>query len=159
MKNGTLRGLMISSATHQYEGMVVGATPDGRLAGTPVSNGMSPSNAMEKNGLTAALISGATTASIPLGDGSSFNITFNPSLLKGDEQLDKFTSMVEGYLSLGGRQLNPNPVSIETLVDAQKNPGNYPELQVKVSGYSARFIDIHKSLQDDIIKRTGFEAC
>ncbi|MBA3027258.1 MAG: hypothetical protein FP816_00360 [Desulfobacteraceae bacterium] len=159
IKDGTLRGLMISSATHQYEGMVVGATPDGRLAGTPVSNGMSPSNAMEKNGLTAALISGATTASIPLGDGSSFNITFNPSLLQGDEQLDKFTSMVEGYLSLGGRQLNPNPVSIATLVDAQKNPGNYPELQVKVSGYSARFIDIHKSLQDDIIKRTGFEAC
>ena len=159
MKNGTLRGLMISSATHQYEGMVVGATPDGRLAGMPVSNGMSPSNATEKNGLTAALLSGAATASIPLGDGSSFNITFNPSLLQGDERLDKFTSMVEGYLSMGGRQLNPNPVSKETLVDAQKNPQNYPELQVKVSGYSARFIDIHKSLQDDIIRRTGFEAC
>lgn len=159
LKNGTLRGLMISSATHQYEGMVVGATPDGRLAGMPVSNGMSPSNAMEKNGLTAALISGAATASVPLGDGSSFNIMFNPTLIQEDEQLDKFTSMVEAYLTIGGRQLNPNPVSKEILIDAQKHPENYPELQVKVSGYSARFIDIHKSLQDDIIRRTGFESC
>ncbi|MBN1382481.1 MAG: hypothetical protein JXA41_12450 [Deltaproteobacteria bacterium] len=159
MKNGTLRGLMISSATHQYEGMVVGATPDGRLAGMPVSNGMSPSNAMEKNGMTAALLSGATTASVPLGDGSSFNLTFNPTLIQKDEQLEKFTSMVEGYLSMGGRQLQFNPVSKETLIDAQKHPENYPELQVKVSGYSARFIDIHKSLQDDIIRRTDFANC
>jgi len=157
--NGTYRGLMISSGTHATEGKIVGATPDGRLAGTAVSNGMSPGNAREKNGMTAALLSGATASSVPLGDGSSFNITFNPTLLKGDEQLDKFTSMVEGYLAAGGRQVQFNPVSRDTLLDAQKHPDNYPDLQVKVSGYSARFIDVHKTLQDDIINRFNFDEC
>lgn len=159
MPRGTLRGLIISSATQQTEGLYVGATPDGRLARTPVSNGMSPSNGVEKNGMTAAMTSGAFVSSVPLGDGISFNITFNPSLIQKDEQLDKLTASVEGYFAMGGRHVQFNPVSKEILLDAQKHPEKYPELQVKVSGYSARFIDIHKSLQDDIIRRTDFGAC
>jgi len=155
--DGPLRGLMISSGTQMMEGMMVGATPNGRLAGEPVSNGMSPTNAMEKNGLTAALLSGAKASSVPLSDGSVFNVNLNPTIIQRDEQLDKFTSMVEGYLASGGRQVQFNPISKETLLDAQKHPEKYPEMQVKVSGYSARFIDIHKELQDDIIARTGFE--
>ena len=157
--DGPYRGLMISSGTQHIEGMMVGATPDGRLAGTPVSNGMSPSNSMEKNGLTAALLSGAKVSGASLSDGSAFNVSFNPMMIEKDEQLDKFTAVVEGYLASGGRQVQFNPISRETLLDAQKHPENYPDMQVKVSGYSARFIDIQKSLQDDIIARFNHDKC
>jgi formate C-acetyltransferase len=156
---GPYRGLMISSGTQNMEGMLVGATPDGRLAGAAVSNGMSPTNAMEKNGLTAALLSAAKASTVPLSDGSALNVNFNPLMIQKDEQLDKFAAVIEGYLAMGGRQVQFNPISRETLLDAQQHPENYPELQVKVSGYSARFIDIQKNLQDDIIRRTSFESC
>jgi len=156
---GPYRGLMISAGTQQLEGMMVGATPDGRRAGEAVSNGMSPSNQREKNGLTAAMLSGAKASTAPLSDGSSFNVTFNPVMIQKDEQLDKFTAVVDGYLTSGGRQVQFNPISRETLLDAQNHPEKYPEMQVKVAGYSARFIDIEKSLQDDIINRFNFDKC
>mgnify|MGYP001489402811 CR=1 FL=1 len=84
------------------------------------------------------------------------NIRINPSLLETDEGLDKLTSIVEAYLELGGRELQINPVSSETLRDAQAHPEKYPDLSVKVTGYSARFIEIGRSLQNDIITRTVF---
>ncbi|MFW9875507.1 MAG: glycine radical domain-containing protein, partial [Candidatus Thorarchaeota archaeon] len=70
--------------------------------------------------------------------------------------LDKLTSIVEAYLELGGRELQINPISSETLRDAQAHPEKYPDLSVKVTGYSARFIEVGRSLQNDIIARTVF---
>ncbi|MFX1479177.1 MAG: glycine radical domain-containing protein, partial [Promethearchaeota archaeon] len=114
-------------------------------------------NGMEKNGLTMTLNSVAyATAEPHLTNGASFNIRLNPSILQTDEGLDQFSSIVEAYLELGGRELQINPISSETLRDAQAHPENYPDLSVKVTGYSARFIDIAKELQDDIIARTVF---
>ena len=69
---------------------------------------------------------------------------------------NKFASLIEGFFDLGGRQVQFNPMSRETLKDAQKNPKNYPDLMVKVSGYSFRFVDLSKALQNDIIERTEF---
>jgi len=80
----------------------------------------------------------------------------SPGLIKADEGLDKLVSMIEAYFTLGGRHIQFNPVDIDTLRDAQKHPENYPDLIVKVSGYSFRYIDLSKSLQDDIIARTEF---
>ena len=135
-----------------------GATPDGRLAKAAVSNGMSPSNGTERNGMTAALRSGATASIARISDGTSFNIILNPSTIKTDEGLEKLASTIEAYFALGGRQVQFNPVSRATLVDAQEHPGDYPELMVKVSGFSFRFIDLPKSLQDDIVARTEFSS-
>lgn len=151
---GRYRTCLISSLTQTVEGAGCGATPDGRPARAAVSNGMSPSNAMDVNGVTAALRSAASVSGAPFSDGTSFNITLNPSVIRTEEGLDKFASLIEAYFALGGRHVQFNPMSKEMLLDAQVHPENYTELVVKVSGFSERFIDIPKSLQDDIIART-----
>jgi len=156
---GVHRGCFISSMTQDMEGLMCAATPDGRLAGIPVSNGLSPTNGMERNGMTAALCSGAMASIVPMSDGTAFNIKINPSTIKTDEGLEKFASAIEAYFALGGRNVNFNPVSAATLLDAQQHPENYPELQVKVSGFSFRFIDLPRSLQNDVINRTEFSSC
>jgi len=155
--DGTYHNCLISSGTQIMEGKTLGATADGRLLGEPVSNGISPANGTEKNGLTMALRSIAYATAEPLlTNGTTMNIRLNPSILQTDEGLEQFTSIVEAYLEIGGRELQINPISSETLRDAQAHPEKYPELSVKVTGYSARFIEITKELQDDIIARTVF---
>ena len=156
---GPHRGCMISSLTQTLEGRLCGATPDGRRAGMAVSNGMSPTNGMERNGMTAALCSAATASIVQLSDSTSFNINLNPLAIRTDEGLEKLASSIEAYFAMGGRQLQFNPVSRAMLLDAQEHPGSYPELMVKVSGFSFRFIDLPKSLQDDIVARTEFSSC
>jgi formate C-acetyltransferase len=140
------------------EGFVCGATPDGRLAKQPVSNGISPANGTDVNGMTASLKSVADASQPSLSDGTGCNMNINPQSIKSAEGLDKFVSLLEAYFALGGRQIQFNPISAAALKDAQKNPADYPGLMVKVSGYSYRFVDLSKVLQDDIIARTEF-AC
>jgi len=155
--DGIYHNCLVSAGTQIMEGALLGATPDGRLKGEPVANGISPANGTEKNGLTMALRSVAyATAEPHLTNGASMNIRINPHLIQTDEGLEHLTSIVETYLELGGRELQINPISSETLIDAQAHPENYPDLSVKVTGYSARFIDLTKELQDDIIARTVF---
>ena len=155
--DGIYHNCLVSAGTQIMEGKLLGATPDGRLKGEPVANGISPANGTEKNGVTMALRSVAyATAEPHLTNGASMNIRINPHLIQTDEGLEHLTSIVEAYLELGGRELQINPISSETLIDAQAHPENYPDLSVKVTGYSARFIDLTKELQDDIIARTVF---
>ena len=156
---GTYRGLLISAGGQVAAGMMLGATPDGRLAGEPVSNGMSPTNGMDIDGMTAAMHSAAMVSKrASLSGGTSFNMNLNPMTLKTDEGVDKMASLLEGYIELGGRQIQFNPMSKETLRDAQKNPRDHLDLMVKVSGYSYRFIDLTKDLQNDILNRTEFDV-
>jgi pyruvate formate-lyase/glycerol dehydratase family glycyl radical enzyme len=153
---GYYRPLMISAGTQDTEGFLCGASPDGRLAKTAVANGMSPANGTELNGATAALHSVSKACKACFSCGTTFNMNLSPGLIKTDEGLDKFASMLEAYFVLGGRQIQINPVDVNSLKDAQIHPENYADLTVKVSGYSFRFIDLSKSLQDDIIARTQF---
>ena len=153
---GVHRACLISALSQDVEGLLCGATPDGRLSGVVVSNGMSPANGTDVQGMTAVLRSGAAVSTVPIADGTSINITMNPAAIKSDENLEKFVSMLKAYFALGGRQVQFNPISRAALMDAQVHPENYSELNIKVSGFSMRFIDIPKSLQDDIIARTEF---
>jgi len=154
---GIYRPCLVSSGLNILEGRMLGATPDGRLSGEAVSNGISPANGTEKNGLTMTLRSVAfATRDALLTDGATMNVRITPSLIETDDGVDKLTSIVEAYLELGGRELQINPISSETLKDAQAHPEKYPDLSVKVTGYSARFIEVGRSLQNDIIARTVF---
>ena len=156
---GTYRALLISAFSSQVaEGRMLGATPDGRLQGQAVSNGISPANGTELNGMTAALHSGVAASGAHLSSGTAFNMTLNPMTIRTDEGAEKLASLVEGYFALGGRQVQFNPMGRDTLKDAQEHPENYPDLMVKVSGYSFRFIDLSRALQNDIIARTEFDV-
>ncbi len=157
MDGGTYRGLMISAGGQVLAGHALGATPDGRLAREAVANGMSPANGTDIMGMTAAFHSAAQACLAKLSGGTALNMNLNPLTLKTDENIEKFAALIEGYFEMGGRQVQFNPMGRETLLDAQKNPGDYPDLMVKVSGYSYRFVDLSKALQDDIIARTEFD--
>lgn len=157
-RGGYYRPGIFSYGVHVVDGLYLGATPDGRLAGEPVSNGISPVNGSERKGPTAVLRSAAEAASPPLSDGTALNMRLSPGLLKTDESVEKLASLVRGYFAMGGRHVQFNVVDTETLRDAQANPEKYPDLVVRVSGYCAYFTDLGRSIQDDIIARTSFES-
>ena len=135
-------------------GAQTGATPDGRLAYTPIADGVSPGAGRDVTGPTAAANSVSKIDHGIASNGTLYNMKFHPSALKGDEGLQNFVSLVRGYFDRKGMHVQFNVVSRETLEDAQKHPENYKNLVVRVAGYSALFTTLSRSLQDDIINRT-----
>ncbi len=135
-------------------GAQTGATPDGRLAGTPVADGVSPAAGRDTNGPTASCNSVARLDHFIASNGTLFNMKFHPSALKGQSGLESFVALVCGYFEQKGMHMQFNVVSRETLLEAQKNPEKYKSLVVRVAGYSALFTTLSRSLQDDIINRT-----
>lgn len=135
-------------------GAQTGATPDGRLAHTPVADGVSPSAGKDVNGPTAAANSVSKLDHYIASNGTLFNQKFHPSALNGREGLENFVALIRSYFDQKGSHMQFNVVSRETLLDAQKNPEQYKHLVVRVAGYSALFTTLSKSLQDDIINRT-----
>ena len=135
-------------------GEQTGATPDGRLAHTPVADGVSPSAGKDISGPTASANSVSKLDHYIASNGTLFNMKFHPSALAGKSGLEGFVALVRGYFDQKGSHMQFNVVSRETLRDAQKNPDKYRSLVVRVAGYSALFTTLSKSLQDDIINRT-----
>ena len=135
-------------------GAQTGATPDGRLAHTPVADGVSPSSGKDVNGPTASANSVSRIDHFIASNGTLFNMKFHPSALKGRTGLENFVALVRAYFDQKGMHMQFNVVSRETLKDAQAHPENYKNLVVRVAGYSALFTTLSKSLQDDIINRT-----
>ena len=135
-------------------GAQTGATPDGRLAGQPIADGVSPMAGRDTHGPTAAANSVAKLDHGIASNGTLFNQKFHPSALSGREGLEKFVAFIQGYFDQKGSHIQFNVVSRETLLDAQAHPENYKTLVVRVAGYSALFTGLSRSLQDDIINRT-----
>lgn len=135
-------------------GRQTGATPDGRLAGTPIADGVGPMSGRDTKGPTATANSVARLDHFIASNGTLFNQKFHPSALKGQSGLLNFAALVRGYFDRKGMHAQYNVVSRETLLDAQKNPDKYRTLVVRVAGYSALFTTLSRSLQDDIINRT-----
>ncbi len=135
-------------------GAQTGATPDGRLAHTPVADGVSPSAGKDVHGPTAAANSVSRLDHAIASNGTLFNQKFHPTALSGENGLDNFISLIRTYFDQKGSHMQFNVVDRETLLDAQRNPDKYKHLVVRVAGYSALFTTLSKSLQDDIIRRT-----
>ena len=135
-------------------GAQTGATPDGRLAHTPVADGVSPSAGKDVHGPTASANSVSRLDHYIASNGTLFNMKFHPSALAGRNGLENFTALIRAYFDQKGSHMQFNVVSRETLLDAQKNPEKYKSLVVRVAGYSALFTTLSRSLQDDIIRRT-----
>lgn len=135
-------------------GAQTGATPDGRLANTPIADGVGPAAGRDVKGPTATVNSVAKLDHGIASNGTLFNQKFHPSALSGIAGLQKFVALIRGFFDQKGMHMQFNVVSRETLLDAQANPENYKSLVVRVAGYSALFTTLSKSLQDDIIART-----
>ena len=135
-------------------GAQTGATPDGRLAYTPIADGVGPVSGKDVCGPTAAANSVAKLDHAIASNGTLFNQKIHPSVLAGMEGLTKFIALIRAFFDLKGMHMQFNVVTRETLIDAQNNPEKYKTLVVRVAGYSALFTTLSRSLQDDIINRT-----
>ena len=150
---GTYRIDMLPTTCHVYFGLVMGASPDGRLAGMPLSEGISPVQGRDRLGPTAVLLSAAKMDHTKTG-GTLLNQKFTPKVLEGDEGLSALMNLIRAYFKLGGHHIQFNVVSASTLRKAQEHPEDYRDLIVRVAGYSDYFCDLSKALQDEIIART-----
>jgi formate C-acetyltransferase len=144
---------LLPTTVHIYFGSVIGATPDGRLAGTPLSEGVSPVQGADKRGPTAVLRSVAKMDHVRTG-GTLLNQKFTPQLLSTDDGLDKLVHLIRTYFKLDGHHVQFNVVDADTLRAAKKDPDQYRSLIVRVAGYSDYFCDLIPTLQDEIIART-----
>ncbi len=152
-KGGEYHINLLPTTVHVYFGSVTGATPDGRWAWTPLSEGVSPVQGADRHGPTAVVRSVAKMDHIRTG-GTLLNQKFTPQVLASQGGLDKLVQLIRGYFRLDGHHIQFNVVDADTLRAAQKNPEQFRSLIVRVAGYSDYFCDLSKTLQDEIIART-----
>ncbi|MEA1939160.1 MAG: trans-4-hydroxy-L-proline dehydratase, partial [Candidatus Caldatribacteriota bacterium] len=152
-KGGVYRINMLPTTCHIYFGSVIGATPDGRRAEQPLSEGISPVQGADRFGPTAVMKSAAKMEQVKTG-GTLLNQKFTPQLLEGKEGIDNLAHLVRAYFKLGGHHIQFNVINADTLRAAQKDPEKYRDLIVRVAGYSDYFNNLSKTLQNEIISRT-----
>jgi len=156
-KGGCYRIEMLPTTAHVYFGSVTGAGPDGRRAGLPLSEGISPVQGADRKGPTAVLRSAAKMDHLKTG-GALLNMKFTPSLLADQAGLEKLAHMVRAYFKMDGHHVQFNVVRAEDLRQAQAHPENHRDLIVRVAGYSDYFCDLSVELQEEIITRTEHAA-
>lgn len=139
------------------QGAPVGATPDGRKAGEPLSEGCSPYHGTDTLGPTAVLNSVSKMPNSLITGGNLLNIRLAPSVMSTEEGLEKVMNLIRTFFSMDGWHVQFNVTSTETLLDAKNNPDKYKDLVVRVAGYSALFNDLEEKTKDDIIARTEHE--
>jgi len=157
-RGGVFRINMLPTTCHVYFGEMIGAMPDGRLAGEPLSEGISPVQGCDHRGPVAVLQSASKIDHIKTG-GTLLNQKFAPEFFGNDEAIQKLHALVRTYFRLDGHHIQFNVVDAATLRDAQRHPEKYRDLIVRVAGYSDYFVDLGSSLQDEIIRRTQHETC
>jgi pyruvate formate-lyase/glycerol dehydratase family glycyl radical enzyme len=155
-KGGRYRVNLLPTTVHIYFGSVTGALPNGRKAGEPVSEGISPTQGADTKGPTAVVKSAARIDHARTG-GTLLNMKFNPQVLAG-EGIDKLLHLIRSYFKLDGHHIQFNVINAEMLRKAQQNPERHRDLIVRVAGYSDYFVDVGRDLQNEIIARTEQQA-
>ncbi len=152
-KGGHYRVEMLPTTCHIYFGSVTGAMPDGRKAGLPLSEGISPVQGADRKGPTAVFRSAAKMDHVKTG-GTLLNMKFTPDLVAGENGIDRWADLVRTYFRMDGHHVQFNVIGADTLREAQANPQGYRDLIVRVAGYSDYFCDLSPELQEEIIART-----
>jgi formate C-acetyltransferase len=153
VRNASRHAYFLPTTAHVYFGEVCNATPDGRKATIPVSEGISPVQGADKKGVTAVLKSIGKLNHIKTG-GTLLNQRLSPDLLHSKDVKIKFGQLIRAHFKMGSHHIQFNVVSTELLRQAQKNPMEYQDLMIRVAGYSDYFVNLPKGLQDEIISRT-----
>jgi formate C-acetyltransferase len=153
-RGGCHRINLLPTTCHVYFGSVIGALPDGRKSGVPLSEGISPVQGADRNGPTAVIKSAAKIDHIRTG-GTLLNQKFIPQILADDAGITKLAHLVRAYFKMDGHHIQFNVVDRQTLEKAKRYPDDYRDLIVRVAGYSDYFVDLTEELQDEIIHRTA----
>jgi pyruvate formate-lyase/glycerol dehydratase family glycyl radical enzyme len=152
-RGGIHRINMLPTTCHVYFGSVLGATPEGRNAHKPLSEGISPGQGVDKNGPTSVIKSASKIDHLRTG-GTLLNQKFSPQFFEDEDSYDCLTALIRSYFNLDGHHIQFNVVNAETLKEAQKHPELFRDLIVRVAGYSDYFNDLDEDLQNEIINRT-----
>jgi pyruvate-formate lyase len=155
-RGGIHRINMLPTTCHVYFGSVLGATADGRKANKPLSEGISPSQGVDRNGPTSVIKSASKIDHVRTG-GTLLNQKFSPSFFEDEDSYDCLMALIRSYFSLDGHHIQFNVVDADTLKDAQRHPELHRDLIVRVAGYSDYFNDLGEDLQNEIINRTEHE--
>ncbi len=152
-KRGNFRIDLLPTTCHVYFGSVIGATPDGRKAHKPLSEGISPVQGADRQGPSAVIKSAAKIDHLRTG-GTLLNQKFTPHIMEDDSGIEKVLHLIRSYFKMDGHHIQFNVIDAETLREAQKNPEEYRDLIVRVAGYSDYFVNLGTDLQEEIILRT-----
>ncbi len=152
-KGGTFRINLLPTTSHVYFGSKIGALPDGRKAGKPLSEGISPVQGADRLGPTAVLKSASKIDHLRTG-GTLLNQKFTPQIMEDETGQEQVKNLVRTYFHLNGHHIQFNVVTADTLRKAKLEPEKYRDLIVRVAGYSDYFIELTEELQDEIINRT-----
>ena len=147
---------MAANVSNIYAGHVIGATPDGRLAGEPLSDAASPTYGRDTRGATATVLSVTKPDYTKVACGTVINQKYSPSMFS-DGKRDKLRALIRVYFAKGGQEMQINATSTEVLRDAMEHPESYPDLVVRVSGFSALYVTLAREVQMDILSRTQQE--
>ena len=139
-------------------GKVIGATPCGRKAGEPLSEGVSPFAGSDTKTPLAAMRSAAKLNQDMHSGGTLLNLRLQSDLVDSPRGRSKLGEMIQAFFSLGAFHVQFNTLSTETLLEAEKHPENYRDLLVRVAGYSTQFVNLSRSMQDAIIARNAHES-
>lgn len=158
VRKASRRCYFLPTTVHIYFGKVTGATPDGRKAGMPLSEGISPVQGADKKGIAAVFRSVAKCDWDKTG-GALLNQRLMPDLLSDQEEnTKKLANLIRTFFRMGGHHVQFNVVSTELLREAQKRPQDFEDLMVRVAGYSDYFVNLPRGLQEEIIARTEHEG-
>jgi pyruvate-formate lyase len=157
VRGGVYQPGFYTVSAHVPMGANVGATPDGRRAGEPLADGgLSPMAGRDRKGPTAVLRSVSKINLELASNGTLLNMKFLPCFFEGEQALEKFVTLLQGFCKVKIPHVQFNVVSAETLRQAQAHPERYSHLVVRVAGYSAYFTELDRALQEEIIRRTEF---
>jgi formate C-acetyltransferase len=156
VRKASRRAYFLPTTAHVYFGKVTGATPDGRKAGKPVSEGVSPVQGSDRKGI-AAVFRSVSKCDWDKTGGALLNQKLTPDLLKGEENIKKMAKLIKTFFNMGGHHVQFNVVGPDLLREAQENPADFQDLMVRVAGYSDYFVNLPKGLQEEIIARTAHE--
>jgi formate C-acetyltransferase len=151
---GGYRAGLYPVTAHVVMGMMTPASPDGRKAGDPLADGISPMQGMDTHGPSAILNSVARINHVNNGNGTQLNMRFHPNTVKGEEGERKLAELISTFFEKGGMHIQYNVIDTDTLRKAQQQPDDYRDLVIRVAGYSAYFVELGKALQEDVISRT-----
>lgn len=154
---GAIYTAMASNTSNIPAGKEVAATPDGRKSGEPLSDAASPMHGMDINGPTSVINSMTKPDYTLVSCGTVLNQKFSPSMFSDDKKRAKLLGLIKTYFKKGGQEIQINAISRNVLFEAMKNPQDYKNLVVRVSGFSAYYICLGKEVQEDILKRTEHE--
>ncbi|MBQ4065211.1 MAG: hypothetical protein IJD10_03845, partial [Clostridia bacterium] len=150
---GRIYTAMAANTANIYAGAAIGATPDGRLAGAPLSDAASPTYGRDVRGFTATIHSLTRADYSCVACGSVVNQKFSPSAFS-DENRPKLLAALRVYFLKGGQEMQINSTDAKILEDAMEHPENYQNLVVRVSGFSAVYVTLSREVQEDILHRT-----